>query len=1746
VTEFAPTFDEINAKAEEAVRAHEQAFGYKPSPGLLLNVLKAPIQPADYPALFQGAAGSRRSRRAQQTNTSVLGPNYKAGPAPIPEDLQAFAETGGPVGGTLVDPAQAEAAANLVGGPTGGLQQVTLPGTNRKGFVDPTLPEDLKRFAVTGGPMSGLEDKKLSLARAMEDDRIRALEEEIRLEDIRQGGTDWAGREYALDNLENLKRDGFQDSRDLQAATFGWAPPTDLFTRAMNQISEALVGMPFGVYELGKDVGFDLRDVTSELVRRSLEGVGVEDAIRVRDITPTRTKDDLVAMAKSTIEDFRHPGDNIGYLLLDVYGAATTGAAIVVKAGQISKLSTLEGVTRGAKIRAGVKIATSRYRPEPFEFGIEGATDFKFLSENAITALVQRAFYSSQSRRLEGSKVARRLYPDVESWAPTGLFADLRNRWLSPTASQRRARMNTLRMQAAVQLATTKEFERMVQARGRANGVLREVVARRSLRPLWGGIDDATKIGIDRAILIRSIDAPDDATAIRWIRENHERAIGELSKKIKRREKRLLDEDATLTDTAKKRIQREIDEFQYLVQRNGSQLDALSLGQAVLAHPPSGLDELIDLARQSSREQEKLRKLHLGLDEDRANQHIADIRMAWTGELKELRRLVGQGKAKGRIATLETVIARRESREAQIIAAGGDPNIPRAGNKVIAPDRGNIGTVTKIEDGVATVRFVEPKTKKVAKVEFNVDELKVAREPIEELKARLDAMRARADELAQKRRTVIDPERAFYLTYENDLLTTPKRGSGFGRRPGRFGTPPPAELSSLKHQFDGDTIIWGTYAYDTSRVIADQAKITVKTVALKYEHDQLVALAKARKNPHSPAGLPRPVAIRPDWGDVPPELRRQTTWLEGDKQGVLTRKDVEKLDEQGLAALRKDIVRRPDEIDGNQGDWLWIDESQLNTGAWTANGEDFLKGVDKALATMMTVPNEFGRIAYLFGRLAYGLNFLGAASIEMIHQGPWHFRNFATAVRAEDIWNRQTRALLDELSETGRTVSMQTEVNPLTMVSRKLAEIWAPLTDQFNRRSSIIYELRKEKGADGLPLLSVKYTGEEQYARLADPANRKAINRATAYARRHSVNFSNLSPLETAVFRHLFFVYAWASRSAIWSLNFIDTHPVLAAALAQAGKEREAVWEEMMGDTAAIDYLFKHGYIPVGDQAVFDPIQLSTPASITQFATGWWNSFSGGDLDTVRDQLGPGAALVADVFFGPENPFDKKGVKAAVTRAVTDTPAARAFGVGQEPDVTVEDLPAIEPTGGYLDAARRAMAPLRPALKMRVLKKNDFLVGPASPLIFGTASIRRTDELAAQARVWRDWQKQDPERIVNLITERLNLLLDEQAKIIGKGVPASVRDSVRLNALYELKYRQAAAERPEGTNPSTIDTVRLILDVLREDERITDEEEKQLWEKALDLTDNPGNELEEFKTALMWEHGGEPFRAWNERATVISRTSTAVAVVANQPGLDPNDVDTASEDDRLEWARQYAGYLDREQAALALEDRGDRSSAQLLLAEEGSKPVMVNGRRFPSFEEYRYFSLAEGDRQKVLLSLTRQEWDGLTSFEKRIVTDDPAKATDFAKAWTEYNGALGEGRNILEQMRARGEDTMRLDPSVAAKQLEEDYPGFQAEWDYAVEPRYVRFQDTVVYKGSDYRGEWDSLFLKPAADFQKAIDTIRTDPASYNETVGFYKANWNQSVMKMLEEMATDPSYAGMLQEVKALGGETFLKGLIK
>ena len=78
MAEFAPTFDELNAKAEEAVRAHERAFGYKPSPGLLLNVLKAPIKPEEFPALFDAAAGGKRAQRLKQTNESVLGPNYQA------------------------------------------------------------------------------------------------------------------------------------------------------------------------------------------------------------------------------------------------------------------------------------------------------------------------------------------------------------------------------------------------------------------------------------------------------------------------------------------------------------------------------------------------------------------------------------------------------------------------------------------------------------------------------------------------------------------------------------------------------------------------------------------------------------------------------------------------------------------------------------------------------------------------------------------------------------------------------------------------------------------------------------------------------------------------------------------------------------------------------------------------------------------------------------------------------------------------------------------------------------------------------------------------------------------------------------------------------------------------------------------------------------------------------------------------------------------------------------------------------------------------------------------------------------------------------------------------------------------------------------------------------------------------------------------------------------------------------------
>lgn len=116
----------------------------------------------------------------------------------------------------------------------------------------------------------------------------------------------------------DLKKEPKDDSDE---GIFGRLIP-DIVQDAASQIGESLIYTIPGLYETGKALTLDTADLITE-----------------GDFTPERTGTIGKAMGQALIEDVRNPRENIGYLLLDILGAASLGAGTAARLGAAGKVA---------------------------------------------------------------------------------------------------------------------------------------------------------------------------------------------------------------------------------------------------------------------------------------------------------------------------------------------------------------------------------------------------------------------------------------------------------------------------------------------------------------------------------------------------------------------------------------------------------------------------------------------------------------------------------------------------------------------------------------------------------------------------------------------------------------------------------------------------------------------------------------------------------------------------------------------------------------------------------------------------------------------------------------------------------------------------------------------------------------------------------------------------------------------------------------------------------------------------------------------------------------------------------------------------------------------------------------------------------------------------------------------------------------------------------------------------------------
>lgn len=279
----------FNQRAQSVVDSYTQAYGVKPSPGLVFDLAKSPVDTADFSKMFtvpqNPLAAKNRGIAAQYGHN----PN-----APIISNASDLAK------GILH-------AADM-----GNYHEYV---TQNKDLIHQFSQDKAGAATLTG-----------AILKARRQDALKQVENQVS-----------SGKLSEAEGRQQLQAMGFIPS--------GFGAGGIIVAKAVGQVADSLVHSPAGLYELGKAAGLDVSDQITHL--------GSPHPFHGGTSSHARTGEIAKAAVKQTAQDFEHPGRNPGYLFLDVLGMATPVAGAAARVGEAGRvLRAGEGAGAAARALA--------------------------------------------------------------------------------------------------------------------------------------------------------------------------------------------------------------------------------------------------------------------------------------------------------------------------------------------------------------------------------------------------------------------------------------------------------------------------------------------------------------------------------------------------------------------------------------------------------------------------------------------------------------------------------------------------------------------------------------------------------------------------------------------------------------------------------------------------------------------------------------------------------------------------------------------------------------------------------------------------------------------------------------------------------------------------------------------------------------------------------------------------------------------------------------------------------------------------------------------------------------------------------------------------------------------------------------------------------------------------------------------------------------------------------------------------
>lgn len=824
----------------------------------------------------------------------------------------------------------------------------------------------------------------------------------------------------------------------------------------------------------------------------------------------------------------------------------------------------------------------------------------------------------------------------------------------------------------------------------------------------------------------------------------------------------------------------------------------------------------------------------------------------------------------------------------------------RVGGYVRPVDRNNVGRITEIRDGEATVHFHNKEKGTRQTLDFPLSDLRTELEAAQaEFEANPYPFRNSADGGLEAR---IGGAWVPLNRNRPDSWYFPLKPKGKTNKPptltwartSDYGLSPAMLPPELRHEMTGVAYLHGDYRLDIHHLAGEQLARTAKAFV------QWQQWLKAWENA-SETKRDGYIAVR-DIRSVPDELRR-----------ALNQFLDEHIDLRSVDALPEDLQRVlfPADEEIAAGDHVrWIDPRLLGHTATRFRGDHFrlFEHVNNALRPL---------IFYLYPK--YALNAVGNAAMLALDEGfARSYNNLVRAMRIEQDSVGDDAALIKAAVGEGKSASYA--VGTSQKVNRALADFWNHLTDEKFRVAAFLHyaDIKGYK------------TAEARHELLTDAGNKADLVDVTRRANESLVAFDRMSPGERAWLRHHIFVYPWQRGAFLWSFRTLFEHPAKTALLATLGQDAYHD-EKWLKD--AVAWVRRTGYLPLGwagDKLhVYSPSSINTWQVLSDVLQVIKAETTGDKYAAAGDLLGPPAQAATHAALGVDefgNRYTGSHLEQAIKGALGTVPLIAILDRKHKPQ---EPLPKLN------IADRRSLIARYHAYLNQAATSPGWLDG-FGRLLWGADSYLNMP--AVVERYWRDaTPRQRQQREVALIND----MLTQQGHYLNRQVPKAVRQAVTDQSQYAYAVHQFL-QKEHRTSATLKERLTLLIDYYRHAGRIDGPAAAKLSNQIAGMEDPREIRSTQAKLAIRYGHALE-LAVWDRD---VRQAAGAVAnfgfrtVQLHGMGLADKASYTVTHQQKVDYARAYVNYLDgRRQIQKEYTGKPDLAAQLAMYDDEHDRPV---------------------------------------------------------------------------------------------------------------------------------------------------------------------------------------------------------------